>query len=157
WLPEEEEMAWLSEKYPNSFDKLYRPRYEQWRKMDEAGNRFYNNALPQLCNCCQIPMAYTEPGDPTTICYRESTYKGERYHFCSDGCKDIFDNEPEKFSQSWLPVHQIFQGNCGGADLGDVLKWYRINVGADNMDQNVSPEQALWNKWQADRGKVAAE
>ena len=140
----------------NSFDKLYRPRFEQWRQMEADGNRFYNNALPQLCQTCQIPMAYTEPGDPTTICYRESTFKGEKYHFCSDGCKDIFDNEPEKFAQSWLPVHQIFQGNCGGADLGDVLKWYNMNVGADNMDQNVSPEQALWNKWQEERSRVAA-
>ncbi len=156
WLPEDDEMAWLSEKYPNSFDKLYRPRFEQWRQMEADGNRFYNNALPQLCQTCQIPMAYTEPGDPTTICYRESTFKGEKYHFCSDGCKDIFDNEPEKFAQSWLPVHQIFQGNCGGADLGDVLKWYNMNVGADNMDQNVSPEQALWNKWQEERSRVAA-
>jgi phenol hydroxylase P3 protein len=26
--------------------------------------------------------------------------------------QDIFDNEPEKYVQSWLPVHQIYQGNC---------------------------------------------
>ena len=157
WLPSDEEMAWLSEKYPDSFDKYYRPRFEQWAKMEAEGNRFYNNGLPQLCTTCQIPMAYTEPGDPTTICYRTSEYKGDTYHFCSDGCKDIFDHEPEKYSQSWLPVHQIFQGNCGGADVGEVLAWYNMNIGADNMDQNVSPEQALWEEWQGQRSTVAAE
>ncbi|MGB0747539.1 MAG: aromatic/alkene/methane monooxygenase hydroxylase/oxygenase subunit alpha [Magnetospiraceae bacterium] len=157
WLPNNEEMDWLSEKYPESFDQHYRPRFEQWAKMDAAGNRFYNNALPQLCTTCQIPMGYTEPGDPTTIAFRTSEHKGDTYHFCSDGCKDIFDDEPEKYVQSWLPVHQIFQGNCGGADVADVLKWYKINLGADNMDQNVSPEQELWDEWQRQRKSVAAE
>ena len=102
-------------------------------------------------------MGYTEPGDPNTNCFRTSEHKGDTYHFCSDGCKDIFDNEPEKYVQSWLPVHQIFQGNCGGADVEDVLKWYRMNLGADNLDQNVSPEQALWDEWQRHRSAVAAE
>jgi phenol hydroxylase P3 protein len=100
-------------------------------------------------------MGYTEPGDPTTIAFRSSEYKGDRYHFCSDGCKDIFDNEPEKFSQSWLPVHQIFQGNCGGATVPDVLAWYNLNVGADNMDQAGSPDQKVWDAWKAKQEKVA--
>jgi len=155
WLPSDEEMDWLSEKYPNTFDKYYRPRFEMWRQMEKDGQRFYNNALPQLCTTCQIPMGYTEPSDPGTICFRSAEYKGEQYHFCSDGCKDIFLDEPEKFAQSWLPVHQIFQGNCGGADLGDVLKWYRINVGEDNFDYGQSQDKKLWDQWQADRHKVA--
>ena len=70
------------------------------------------DTLPMLCQICQIPMAFTEPDDPTKICYRESDYLGNKYHFCSDGCKDIFDNEPEKYVQAWMPVQQIYQGNC---------------------------------------------
>ncbi|MDP1329374.1 YHS domain-containing protein, partial [Klebsiella pneumoniae] len=83
------------------------------KEMEARGERFYTKALPQLCTTCQIPMLFTEMDDPTQTCYRDSVYNGDRYHFCSDGCKDIFDDEPEKFVQSWLPVHQIFQGNCG--------------------------------------------
>jgi len=155
WLPSAEEMDWMSEKYPETFDKYYRPRYELWGQMAKEGKRFYNNALPQLCNVCQIPMAFTEPDDPTTICYRTSEYRGDTHHFCSDGCKDIFDNEPEKYIQSWLPVHQIYQGNCGGASVEDVLKWYHINLGADNMDYEGSPEQEMWEQWQAARHRAA--
>lgn len=155
WTPSDEDMAWLSEKYPDTFDKYYRPRYELWRDMAADGKRFYNNALPQLCTTCQIPMMFTEPDDPTTICFRESTYKDNKYHFCSDGCRDIFDHEPEKYIQSWLPVHQIFQGNCGGADVEDVLKWYHLNLGTDNMEYQGSPEQKLWAEWSADRKKAA--
>ena len=108
WMPDEDEMAWLSAKYPNSFDKHYRPRYEFWREQAAKGNRFYNKTLPMLCQTCQIPMIFTEPGDPTKICYREVDYKGDKYHFCSDHCKEIFEHEPEKYVQSWLPVHQIY-------------------------------------------------
>jgi phenol hydroxylase P3 protein len=151
WDVDDEHMRWLSEKYPTTFDRLYRPRLLMWRDMARAGKRFYNNALPQLCNTCQIPMGFSEPDDPTTICFRSSEYAGDRYHFCSDGCKEIFDQEPEKLVQSWLPVHQIFQGNCGGASVEDVLKWYHLNLGADNLDYAGSPEQKMWDQWMAGR------
>jgi phenol hydroxylase P3 protein len=118
--------------------------------MEKEGKRFYNMALPQLCQTCQIPMAYTEPGDPTTICFRATQFQGETYHFCSDGCKDIFDGEPEKYVQAWMPVQQIFQGNCGGATVPDVLAWYNMNVGADNMDYVGSPDEKIWKEWHPD-------
>ncbi|MEZ5840137.1 MAG: YHS domain-containing protein [Hyphomicrobiales bacterium] len=156
WDIDEEHKAWLSEKYPETFDRLYRPRLDHWASEAAAGRRFYNNALPQLCTTCQIPMGFTEPDDPTTIAFRSSEYKGEHYHFCSDGCKDIFDHEPEKYVQSWLPVHQIFQGNCGGASVEDVLKWYRMNLGADNLDFSGSPEDKLWTEWHRPAGHAEA-
>lgn len=155
WIPEQAEMAWLSEKYPTTFDQYYRPRFEHWGREQEKGQRFYNNTLPQLCTVCQIPMGFTEPDDPTKICFRSSQYKGDRYHFCSDGCKDIFDYEPEKYIQSWLPVHQIYQGNCGGASIEEVLAWYKLNPGSDNLDYKGSPDQKLWDEWQASRLRPA--
>ena len=151
WDVPDGELDWLSEKYPETFDKLYRPRILKWRQMREEGNRFFNQSLPQLCTTCQYPMAFTEPDDPTTICFRESKFEGEHYWFCSDGCKDIFDNEPEKYVQSWLPVHQIYQGNCGGATVPEVLQWYNINVGVDGGDYEGSIEEKLWNEWTQSR------
>lgn len=157
WMPTEEEMQWLSQKYPDTFDKYYRPRFEFWREQQEKGNRFYNKTLPMLCQTCQIPMAFTEPGDPTKICYRERSYKGSKYHFCSDHCRHIFDNEPEKYVQAWLPVHQIYQGNCfpEGADptapgfdpLAAVLEYYRLNVGHDNGEFEGSEDHRNFEAW----------
>ena len=146
WVPEPAEMDWLSAQYPETFDRYYRPRFEFWREQQRAGKRFYNNALPMLCNCCQIPMVFTEVNDPTKICYRETTYQGDKYHFCSDGCRDIFVDEPEKYVQSWLPVHQIFQGNCGGATIPEVLAWYHIQPG-DSGDFADSQDRANWERW----------
>jgi phenol hydroxylase P3 protein len=157
WMPDEDEMAWLSAKYPNSFDKHYRPRYEFWREQAAKGNRFYNKTLPMLCQTCQIPLVFTEPGDPTKICYREVDYKAEKYHFCSDHCKKIFEDEPEKYIQAWLPVHQIYQGNCfpegtdptveGFDPLAAVLKYYNLEHGRDNLDFEGSEDQKNFEAW----------
>lgn len=158
WIPDEKEMDWFSSKYPNSFDQYYRPRFDYWKEQEQKGNRFYNNTLPMLCQVCQIPMAFTEPGDPTKICYRETTYKDDKYHFCSDHCCDIFKNEPEKYIQAWLPVHQFYQGNCfpEGTDtsaedfdpLAALLDYYHLKDGEDNGDFNGSPDQRNFEMWQ---------
>ena len=157
WSPTEDELDWLSSKYPDTFDKYYRPRLNYWREQAEQGNRFYNKTLPQLCQTCQIPMVFTEPGDPTKICYREVDYQGEKFHFCSDGCKEIFENEPEKFKQSWLPANQIYQGNCfpegtdptveGFDPVAKVLEYYNIQPGRDNLDFDGSEDQKNFAKW----------
>jgi phenol/toluene 2-monooxygenase (NADH) P3/A3 len=156
WCPTEENMDWMSQKYPDTFDKYYRPRFEYYREQEKAGKRFYSTSLPMLCQCCQIPLLFSEPDDPTKTCYRESEYNGDKYHTCSDGCKDIFDHEPEKYVQSWLPVHQIYQGNCfkpgtdptapGFDPLAAVLEYYNFGPG-DNMDYVGSPDEANWLKW----------
>ena len=162
WIPKEDELNWLSEKYPDTFDKYYRPRFEHFHEQQQQGKRFYNKTLPMLCTTCQIPMFFTEPGDPTKICYRESDYHGDKYHFCSDGCKEIFDNEPEKYSQAWLPVHQIYQGNCfpegtdptveGFDPLAAVMDYYDLKVGRDNFDFEGSEDQKNFAAW---RGEAA--
>jgi len=148
WIPSDDDLAWLSEKYPDTFDQYYRPRWELAREMEAQGKRIYVSALPQLCSTCQLPMLFTEMDEPDQIVYRNTVYNGERYHFCSDGCAEIFHNEPEKYVQSWLPVHQIFQGNCGGPGVEDILKdYYKFNVGADNLDIKGSPDEQRWQQW----------
>ena len=114
--------------------------------------------LPQLCQVCQIPMLFTEPGDPTTLCQRDSVYKGEKFQTCSNGCQWIFEREPEKYVQAWLPVHQIYQGNCGGGTIPDVLAWYGIQEG-DGGEYKGSVDDNNWNTWHnaADHSHIGSE
>jgi len=154
WMPNDNEMEWLKDKYPDSFEKHYQPRFEHFINEHKKGNRFFNNTLPMLCQTCQIPFIFTEPGDPTTTCFRESHYKGNRYNFCSDGCKDIFEQEPEKYIQAWLPVYQIYQGNCGGKEIEDVLRWYNFNLGEDNGEYLDSHDYELWTKWKESQSRA---
>jgi phenol/toluene 2-monooxygenase (NADH) P3/A3 len=148
-VPPKEEMDWMSQAYPETFDRYYRPLWERARDLQEEGKRFFFQGLPMLCQTCQIPMGFTEPGDPSTLCVRSSEFRGERFNFCSDGCKWIFDREPEKFVQAWLPVHQIYQGNCGGTSIPEVLRWYGIEDGVDNGEYLTSPDKLNWDKWHA--------
>ncbi|MCA8295427.1 aromatic/alkene/methane monooxygenase hydroxylase/oxygenase subunit alpha [Burkholderia sp. AU30198] len=157
WVPTEDEMAWLSAKYPDSFDRYYRPRFDYWGEQAKAGNRFYMKTLPMLCQTCQIPMLFTEPGNPRKIGARESDYLGNKFHFCSDHCKEIFDHEPQKYVQAWLPVHQIHQGNCFPPDvdpsaegfdpLAAVLDYYAVGMGRDNLDFEGSEDQKNFAAW----------
>lgn len=157
WVPTEDEMAWLAAKYPDSFDRYYRPRFDHWGEQAKAGNRFYMKTLPMLCQTCQIPMLFTEPGNPRKIGARESDYLGNKFHFCSDHCKEIFDHEPQKYVQAWLPVHQIHQGNCFPPDadpsaegfdpLAAVLDYYAVGMGRDNLDFEGSEDQRNFAAW----------
>ncbi len=146
WIPSDDEMEWLSAKYPDSFDKYYRPRWEHIKKLAAAGTPFKNYGLAKLCQTCQLPCVFTEPGDPTLICHREIDYKGEKYHFCSDGCKEIFENEPEKYIQAWLPMPQLFQEPLKG-DLGAWMNYVSLVDGQDNGDFDGSQDQINFDKW----------
>lgn len=147
WMPSEEELDWLSKEYPESFDKIYRPRFEQWKKDEAEGKRFYNTSLPCLCQVCQIPLMFTEVDDPTVKRQREVIYKGEKYQFCSDGCKDIFEDEAEKYVQAWIPVQQILKGKAGGPEITDVLRWAYVEPTTDSGAFEASLDAANWQKW----------
>ena len=148
WMPPEDKMNWLSEKYPDTFDKYYRPMFERYMELEKKGERFYSEVLPLVCQVCQIPLGFTdiEGGNPEVYTLETSEYNGEKFHTCSKGCKHIFEAQSEKYVQAWLPPNQIFQGNCGGATIPEVLKWYKIEHGVDNMDYVGSPDEAMWNK-----------
>lgn len=145
-IPPEGELDWLSKQYPDTFDRVYRPLYDKAAILESSGSRFFNSALPMLCQVCQIPMAFTDVGDLGSFTQRSSEFRGERYNTCSDGCKWIFDREPEKYIQAWLPVHQIYQGNCGGATIPEVLDWYGIQPG-DGGEYTTSPDAENWQAW----------
>ena len=157
WLPSEEEMQWFSEKYPDTFDRYYRPRFEYWRELEAQGKPFTNGTLPQLCQVCQWPCLYTQPDDPTEFVHAETEYKGEIFQFCSEGCKDVFCHEPEKYIQAWLPVHQIYQGNCfpEGSDptapdfnpMAAALTYMGIKPGVDGGLFKEHADARRWEEW----------
>ncbi len=146
-IPSKEHQAWLAENYPDTFVEYFqKPRWDKAQRIVDNGGRFFFMGLPQLCQVCQIPMTFPEPGDLTTICQRTSDYNGEHFNLCSDGCKWIFDREPEKYVQAWLPVHQIYQGNCGGPTVPDVLAWYGMQEG-DGGEIAGSRDEVNWAAW----------
>ena len=108
------------------------------------------------CQCCLNTVKYNEPGDPMSTCFRESVYKGEKFHFCSDHCKEIFDFEPEKYVQAYISSHQALQGNCApeGVDPSApgfnpaeyMLDFWRLDAAVQG-DFNGSADQKNFAAW----------
>ena len=156
WIPTAEELDWLSEKYPNTFDRYYRPMYEFLDQQAKAGNRFNNRTQPMNCQVCVSTMKFNEPGDPMNTCFRESMYQGEKFHFCSDHCQAIFDHEPEKYIQTYISSHQGLQGNCApegvdtkAADFNPgehIAAYWRLDPRATG-DFNGSEDQKNFAAW----------
>jgi phenol/toluene 2-monooxygenase (NADH) P3/A3 len=144
--PDDAHLDWLSEQYPDTFDTHYRPTWERHQHVEESGSRMFFQGLPQQCQVCQLATSFTEKDAPETISFRRSEFRGETFHTCSDGCKWIFEREPEKYVQAWLPVHQILKGNCGGPTIPDVLAWYGIQDG-DGGEYTDSPDEQFWRAW----------
>lgn len=146
--PNDADKAWLREKYPDTFDRLYAPWWEQ-KEVPVL------NGLPQLCQVCQLPMVFSEPGQPEVTAFRTSTYQGETYHTCSDGCKHIFDNEPHKYVQAWLPVHAILSGECGPLDK--LYDYWGVDP-EDHGLYNGSADERNWLRWTgAEKPETAAD
>ena len=112
-------MDWLSEKYPDTFDKYYRPRFEHWREQAAEGQALLQHHAADAVPGLPDPDALHRAGRPDArSATARATTRARSTTSARDGCKDIFDYEPEKYVQAWLPVHQIYQGNCfdPGAD-----------------------------------------
>lgn len=145
WIPSEEEMTWLSAKYPDTFDRYYRPRWEYMRGIEEQGPQFHNFGLAKLCQVCQLPCVFTEPDDPSVLWQRETEYKGERYHFCSDGCQQIFANEAEKYVQAWMPMQALFSELEGNVPAW--MDWAGLINEGDNLNFHGSADEKNFNAW----------
>jgi phenol hydroxylase P3 protein len=156
WIPTDDEMDWLSRSIPTASTSttgrawssgVRRPR----RATASTTRRCPCCARPARSPCCS-PSRATRPRSATGV-----DYKDNKYHFCSDGCKEIFEHEPEKYIQAWLPVHQIYQGNCfnegvdptaeGFDPLAAVLDYYHLNFGRDNLDFEGSEDQKNFDAW----------
>jgi phenol hydroxylase P3 protein len=150
WVPENDELDWLDKKYPDSFDRWYRPRLAHYAQRAAAGQRYHNHALPMQCQVCQQPMIFTETGNPRWIAYRETQHDGERFHFCSEPCETIFGNEPDKYVQARLPSHEILHTHRGDK-LDDALKssiaQAGVVIGQDNGDFNQSIDHQHFEEW----------
>ncbi len=148
--PNAEDEAWLSEQYPDTYPQIYKPMYDKAKQIMADGGRYFYQGLPQLCTVCQLPMTFSVPGDPHTIQQLQSEYEGERFDFCSAGCQWIFEREPEKYRQSWLPVPQVLQGNCGGATIPEVMEWYGYQPG-DSGEYLGSVDHQNWLAWHGEK------
>jgi len=127
--PSAAERSWLNDNYPR-WNDLYGPLWDRlegrWQGGGETNTLSYG--LPALCNLCQLPTLFIRPGR-NTACTLEM--HGRRYLFCSEPCRWIFQQEPQRFAGHKSVVDRIVAGEAPGK-LIDLLEWMGLTAPAEN-------------------------
>lgn len=93
WAPSPAALDWLSEKYPGTFDAMFRPHMMGLAHQIAQGQRPQENSAPVLCGTCQLPV----PGMDGAVALKQAqTLQGRC--FCSLPCQQIFNLDPDKHS-----------------------------------------------------------
>jgi len=127
--PDEAEREWLNKKY-GDWDETFGPLWDQvearWETEGEAGT--LAQALPALCNLCQLPTVFVRPGR-STACTLE--VDGRNYLFCSEPCRWIFTKEMPRFAGHKNVVDRIVLGEAPGK-LTDLHEWMGLHAPIEN-------------------------
>lgn len=93
WAPNAAALDWLSEKYPGTFDALFRPHMMGLAHQVAHGQRPQETTAPVLCGTCQLPV----PGmDGAHALAQAQSLKGRC--FCSLPCQQLFNLDADKHS-----------------------------------------------------------
>jgi toluene monooxygenase system protein A len=114
-VPGPEERRWLAAKYPESWPD-YEPVWdrisERWR---EAGPGLelavQGTAIVGFCHMCQLVLS---GGTPRRNAAVTAEHGGERYIFCSEPCRWIFEQEPERYVGHRDLVKRVLAGEAPG-------------------------------------------
>ncbi|HEY4796749.1 MAG TPA: YHS domain-containing protein [Mycobacterium sp.] len=127
--PNAAERSWLNDKYPR-WNDVYAPLWDRlegrWQGNGETNTLSYG--LPALCNLCQLPTLFIGPGRNTACTL---AMNGRRYLFCSEPCRWIFQQEPQRFAGHKSVVDRIVAGEAPGK-LIDLQQWMGLTTPAEN-------------------------
>ena len=142
WNPDagvsEAERLWLEEKYPGwnrDFGRHWDVIRDNIRNGDIAAT--LPETLPITCNLCQLPIvraagvtagAHTDPAPLTHI------HNDRKYLFCSEPCRWIFVERPERFAGHQSLIDRVLSGEISPPDLGTVLAYFDLSPDEQGQD-----------------------
>jgi toluene monooxygenase system protein A len=123
-VPGPDERDWLREKYPDSFpeiDHVWQRISERWRDTDPGNDLgVHGTAIVGFCNLCQLVLSGGTPRANSAVV---SEWDGQRYIFCSEPCRWIFEGEPERYAHHKDVVKRVLAGEAPG-NLAAMLRQY---------------------------------
>lgn len=125
-IPGPEERAWLRRKYPSSWDAL-EPVWERiaegWRSATPGDERAaHGEAMVGFCSLCQLVLCQGTPGRNAAVTLE---HDGRRYVFCSEPCRWIFQQEPERYASHRGIDDRVLEG-AAPADLEGLLDYFGL-------------------------------
>lgn len=137
-----EDRQWLNQKYPD-WERVWGRHWDVIADNYRQGNiaQTFPETLPIVCAIDQLPIC--EPNVKTgKVEPRIVSYKGKKYHFCSDVCKWIFEQEPDRYAGQKTIVDRFLQGIIQPATLEGTLNY----MGLSEAERGRDPEAGEWAK-----------
>jgi YHS domain-containing protein len=129
-VPGPAEREWLREKYPNSW-REYEPVWDRiTRRWEESEPRndfaVHGTSIVGFCNLCQIVLSNGSPRQNTAIHHR---HNGQSYVFCSEPCRWIFMQEPERYEGHLDVVKRVLTGEAPGNLVAILRNYFGLSFG----------------------------
>jgi toluene monooxygenase system protein A len=126
-VPGPRERAWLRHKYPTSwpdYDAVWERITERWREAD-PGNDFavHGTAIVSFCDLCQLVLSNGTPRNNTANTLDRD---GRRYIFCSQPCRWIFEQEPERYAAHKNVVARVLAGEAPANLIALVQRYFGL-------------------------------
>ncbi|HEX2872618.1 MAG TPA: YHS domain-containing protein [Polyangiaceae bacterium] len=133
-LPGPPELAWLAEKYPETWPQMapvWHNITERWRASG-AGVEWYTHGTTPVgfCNLCQLVLCGGTPSQNSAVFVDKP---GRRYVFCSEPCRELFEAEPERYAQHLGVVERILKGEAP-ANLLELLRYFGLSEASWGRD-----------------------
>lgn len=136
-----EERQWLNEKYPG-WDDTWGKRWDVITRNYQEGHpeKVMPETLPVVCSIDQLPIC--EPDYQTgKVNPRHLMYQGKAYHFCSNVCQWIFEQEPDRYAGQQTIVDRFVSGQIQPATLPGALQYMGF-VASEEMGKD--PVEGAW-------------
>ncbi|HEY9792856.1 MAG TPA: YHS domain-containing protein [Candidatus Obscuribacterales bacterium] len=114
-VPGVDERKWLREKYPEHWDELdavWQQISAQWEGAPGEQEKAIGSAMVSFCDLCQLVLCGGTPSHNTA---ETVEFNGESYIFCSEPCRWIFQQEPQRYAAHKGLVKRILCGAAPGA------------------------------------------
>jgi toluene monooxygenase system protein A len=126
-VPGPEEREWLAEKYPESWPK-YAPLWQnienRWAQSDPGVDfSVHGSAIVTFCDMCQIVLC---EGDPSYNTACTHTHGDKKYIFCSEPCRWVFTQEPQRYEQHKDVVKRVLGGEAPANVLELITKYFNL-------------------------------
>jgi toluene monooxygenase system protein A len=123
-VPGPEERAWLRGKYPRtwgSIEPVWERVTELWKSRDPGDERgVHGGVMVGLCDLCQLVLCN---GTPEENAARTLERDGRTHIFCSEPCRWIFEQEPERYASHRTIAERILEGSAP-ATLPELVQEY---------------------------------
>ncbi|SEP88432.1 toluene 4-monooxygenase protein A [Solimonas aquatica] len=128
------ERQWLEEKYPG-WNKTWGACWDVITDNLVEGRKelAYPETLPVVCNMCQLPIN-TTPGAGWQVRDYPHEHDGRLYHFCSEPCRKIFQDEPQRYAGHQSIVDRFLSGEIQPMNLAGALQYMGLAPGESGDD-----------------------